>query len=90
MRFPRAANYTVPDRIIDHFKMNWEYVSCFHHANFEDNDLLKKHTPGVDLSYQIFLHFLLKDIDRIIKIGRLPPVGAGCRNQEASKDETIF
>lgn len=37
-----------------------------------------------------FLHFLLKDIDRIIKIGRLPPVGAGCRNQEASKDETIF
>ena len=30
------------------------------------------------------------NIDRIIKIGRLPPVGAGCRNQEASKDETIF
>ena len=31
-----------------------------------------------------FCTFFLKDIDRIIKIGRLPPVGAGCRNQEVS------
>ena len=46
MRFPEAANYTVPDRIIDHFKMNWEYVSCFHHANFEDNDFT--YYPNMD------------------------------------------
>ncbi len=31
-----------------------------------------------------FFELFLKGIDRIIKIGRLPPVGAGSRNQEAS------
>lgn len=32
----------------------------------------------------VFCTFFLKGIDRIIKIGLLPPVGAGSRNQEAS------
>ena len=64
MRFPEAANYTVPDRIIDHFKMNWESVSCFRHAFFDEISLLKTMPKRVDLSYRIFGNLFLDSLSR--------------------------
>ncbi len=42
------------------------------------------HTLILTNSMGVFFELFLKGIDRIIKIGRLPPVGAGSRNQEVS------